>query len=47
MPPKVVVGARGVVGAAVGECEAVPMHGGRDVSLWSPVGKVPVPFLVA
>lgn len=47
MSTKVWVGARSVVWAAVGESESVPMHGGRDVGLWSPVGKVPVPFLMA
>lgn len=45
--PKVGVGARSVVRAAVGQGEWVPMHGGRDIGLWSPVGKVAVPFLVA
>lgn len=44
---KVRMGARSVVWAAVGESESVPMHGGRDVGLWSPVGKVAVPFLMA
>lgn len=47
MSPKVGVGARSVVWAAVGECECVPMHGGRDIGLRSPVGKVSVPFLMA
>lgn len=47
MPPKVGVGACSVVWAAVGEGECVPMHGGRDIGLWSPVGEVSVPFLVA
>lgn len=45
--PKVGVGARSVVWAAVGQGECVPMHGGRDIGLWSPVGKVAVPFLMA
>lgn len=45
--PKVGVGARSMVWAAVGQCERVPMHGGRDVGLRSPVGKVAVPFLMA
>lgn len=44
---KVRVGARGVVGAAVGQGERVPMHGGRNKGLWSSVGKVAVPFLMA
>lgn len=47
VPPKVGVGARRVVWAAVGQGECVPMHGGRDIGLWSPVGKVAIPFLVA
>lgn len=41
------VGARGVVWAAVGQGECVPMHCRRNIGLWSPVGKVAVPFLVA
>lgn len=45
--PKVGVGARSVVWAAVGQGKCVPMHGGGDISLWSPVGKVAVPFLMA
>lgn len=45
--PKVGVGARSVVWAAVGQGECVPMHGGRDIGLWSPVGKVAIPFLMA
>lgn len=47
MPPKVRVGPCSRVWAAVGEGECVPMHGGRDVGLWSPVGKVAIPLLVA
>lgn len=47
MAPKVWVGARSVVWAAVGQGECVPMHGGRDIGLWSPVGKVAIPFLMA
>lgn len=47
VPSKVGVGARCVVGTAVGECERVPVHGRRDVGLRSPVGKVPIPLLVA
>lgn len=45
--PEMGMGARGVVWAAVGKGERVPVHGGRDISLWSQVGKVAVPFLVA
>lgn len=45
--PEVGVGARSVVGAAVGEGKGVTMHGGGDVGLRAPVGIVPVPFLVA
>lgn len=41
------MGARSVVWAAVRESERVPMHGGRDVSLWSSVGEIAVPFLMA
>lgn len=47
MAPKVGVGACGVVWAAVGQGECVAMHGGRDIGLWSPVGEVAVPFLMA
>lgn len=47
MAPKVGVGARRMVWAAVGQGECVPMHGGRDIRLWSPVGKVAIPLLVA
>lgn len=39
--------ARSVVWAAVGQGECVPMHGGWDIGLWSPVAKVAVPFLMA
>ncbi len=45
--PKVGVRARTVVGAAVGQGERVPMHGGRNIGLRSPVGKVAVPLLMA
>lgn len=41
------VGACCVVGAAVGQGECVPVHCGRDIGLWSPVGEVSIPFLVA
>lgn len=47
MSPKVGMWARRVVWAAMGQGECVPMHGGRDIGLWSPVGKVAIPFLVA
>ena len=47
MAPEVRVGACGVVWAAVGQGECVPMHGGRDIGLWSPVSKVAIPFLMA
>lgn len=47
MAPKVGVRPCGVVWAAVGQGECVPMHGGRDIGLRSPVGKVAVPFLMA
>lgn len=47
MTPKVGVGACTVVWAAVGQGECVPMHGGRNIGLWSPMGKVAVPFLMA
>lgn len=41
------MGARSVVWAAVGQGECVSMYGGGDIGLWSPVGKVAVPFLMA
>lgn len=41
------VGPCRVVGAAVGQAEGVPVHGGRDVGLGSPVGEVSIPLLVA
>lgn len=47
MAPEVGVGACRVVWAAVGQGERVPMHGGGDVSLWSPMDIVSIPFLVA
>lgn len=47
MAPEVGVGARSVVGAAVGQGECVPMHGRGDIGLGSAVGKVAVPFLMA
>lgn len=47
MPSEVGMGARSVIWAAVGEGERVPMHGGRDVSLWSSVGEIAIPFLMA
>lgn len=45
--PKVGVGARRVVWTAVGQGECVAVHCRRDVGLWSPVGEVSVPFLMA
>lgn len=47
MTPKVGVGACCVVWTAVGQGERVPVHCRRDVGLWSPMGKVSVPFLMA
>lgn len=44
---KVWMGPRSVVGAAVGQGERVSMHGWSDVGLWSAVGQVAIPFLMA